>query len=156
VGIRLGNLRLTLATAESCTGGLLADTVTNVAGSSDYFLGGVVAYTAGVKQEVLGVDVELLTRHTAYSGEVALAMACGVRQLLRADIGLGVTGIAGPTGGLPGKPVGLVYIGLAASTEDRVQEHLFHHDRLGNKAAAATAALDLLEAYLRGRDSNFR
>ena len=109
----------TLATAESCTGGLIAHMLTALPGVSPYYPGGVVSYANQAKVELLGVPPALLEAHGAVSPEVAEAMAEGVRQRLGADLGLSVTGIAGPTGGTPAKPVGLVYLGLA--TADRVQ-----------------------------------
>ncbi len=109
--------KATLATAESCTGGLVAHMITSLAGVSPYFLGGVVSYANEAKAELLGVSNELLEAHGAVSPEVAQAMAVGVRQRLGADIGLSTTGIAGPGGGTPEKPVGLVYLGLATANE---------------------------------------
>ena len=103
----------TLAVAESCTGGLVAQRITALAGVSECFPGGVVTYSNDAKQNLLGVPAELLERHGAVSQEVAEAMATGVRDRLGADFGLAITGIAGPTGAVPGKPVGLVYLGLA-------------------------------------------
>jgi nicotinamide-nucleotide amidase len=107
---RSGN---TLATAESCTGGLIARMITRIAGVSPYYPGGVVSYANAAKVELLGVPADLIEAHGAVSAEVAEAMAVGVRRRLGADLGLGVTGVAGPTGGTPLKPVGLVYLGLA-------------------------------------------
>lgn len=109
----------TIATAESCTGGLVARLITAIAGVSPYFPGGVVSYANDAKVELLGVPQELLDAHGAVSAEVAEAMAVGVRNRLKADLGLSITGVAGPTGGSPQKPVGLVYLGLAESS--RVQ-----------------------------------
>jgi nicotinamide-nucleotide amidase len=103
-----------LAVAESCTGGLIAHRLTNAPGSSRYFLGGVVAYANEVKERVLGVRPGTLREDGAVSREAALEMARGVRRLLGADIAISATGIAGPTGGMPEKPVGLVYVALAA------------------------------------------
>ena len=117
---------LTVAVAESCTGGLIAHRLTNVPGSSAYFLGGVVAYANEVKEGVLGVRSETLRRHGAVSQETALEMARGVRRLLGADIALSATGIAGPTGGTPEKPVGLVYVALAAEDCERCERRLWH------------------------------
>ncbi len=141
----------TLAVAESCTGGLLSHRLTNVSGSSDYFLGGVVAYSNTAKQALLGVEASLLKREGAVSEAVAKEMASGVRRLFGAEIGVGITGIAGPTGGTPGKPVGLVYIALAAEGVMRCERHLWPHDRLGNKEASAQRALEMLVEYLEGK-----
>lgn len=153
--VRLGSLlrrrKQTLAVAESCTGGLLSHRLTNVSGSSDYFLGGVVAYSNAAKQALLGVDASLLEREGAVSEAVAKEMASGVRRLFGADIGVGITGIAGPTGGTPEKPVGLVYIALAAEGVVRCERHIWSHDRLGNKEASARRALEMLLEYLEER-----
>jgi PncC family amidohydrolase len=148
VGALLRQRGLTLATAESCTGGLLGHRLTNVPGSSDYYLGGVVSYADAVKRALLGVEPEVLAREGAVSEAVARQMAAGVRRLLHADLGIGITGIAGPTGGTPGKPVGLVYIALAAEGTGRCERHLWPYDRLGNKEASARRALRMLQEYL--------
>ncbi len=116
---QLARTRSTLATAESCTGGLIASLITSVAGVSPYYPGGVISYANEVKSELLGVDPRLIEAHGAVSPEVAEAMAAGVRRRLGTDLGLSVTGVAGPSGGSPQKPVGLVYLGLA--TADRVE-----------------------------------
>lgn len=153
--VRLGPLlrqrKQTLAVAESCTGGLLAHRLTNVSGSSDYFLGGVVAYSNAAKRALLGVAASVLEREGAVSEAVAREMASGVRRLFGADIGVGITGIAGPTGGTPEKPVGLVYIALAAEGVVRCERHIWPHDRLGNKEASAQRALEMLLEYLEER-----
>jgi nicotinamide-nucleotide amidase len=107
-----------IATAESCTGGLLAARLTDLAGSSEYFKGGIVAYSNAVKVEQAGVPAELIERHGAVSQEVAEALANGVRDRLRADVGVGVTGIAGPDGGSEEKPVGLVWVSVALASRD--------------------------------------
>lgn len=138
----------TLAAAESCTGGLLSHRITNVPGSSDYYLGSVTAYANTVKEQLLGVPRDVLETCGAVSRETALAMARGARRLLGADLALSVTGIAGPGGGTPSKPVGLTYIALAAPDGEWVEEHRWTGDRLANKAASASAALALLRWYL--------
>ncbi|GEM_PF-286342 len=157
VGELLRARGLTLAVAESCTGGLVSHRITNVPGSSDYYLGSVTSYANAVKERVLGVPGDVLALRGAVSRETALAMARGVRRLLGADLGLSVTGIAGPGGGTPQKPVGLVYIALAAPDGEWVEEHCWQwgrgvrdgaDERLANKAASAEAALSLLCAYL--------
>ena len=140
---------LTLSLAESCTGGLIAHRITNIPGSSNYFLGGVVAYSNEAKEKILGVPNEILVRYGAVSEETARAMAEGTRRLLASDIALAVTGIAGPTGGTPEKPAGLVYIALAAEEEVRCGRYIWHGDRLQNKAKSAEAALEMLIAYLK-------
>ncbi len=140
--------KLWLAVAESCTGGLVGHRVTNIAGSSAYFKGGVVSYDNAVKQAVLGVPGALIEQHGAVSPEVALAMAAGVKRALQADIGLGITGIAGPDGGTPAKPVGLAYVAIAAPGLERVERCLVEGDRQSNKTSFADAALQLAVDYL--------
>ncbi|MCS7064676.1 MAG: nicotinamide-nucleotide amidohydrolase family protein, partial [Fimbriimonadales bacterium] len=140
-----------LATAESCTGGLLSHRITEVPGSSEVFIGGVVAYSNAVKEQELGVPRAILDQHGAVSEPTARAMAEGVRALLGSYWGIGITGIAGPTGGTPDKPVGLVYIGISDPTGTVVQRHLFLGDRSTIKGRAAQAALVLLRrGILRG------
>ncbi len=150
IGELLTRRGLTLAVAESCTAGLLGHRITSVSGSSAYFEGGVISYSNAAKERLLGVPHQTLIQHGAVSKETALAMASGARRLLGADIALSVTGIAGPTGGTPDKPVGLVYIGLAAEGEEISEKHSWHGDRSENKERSAQAALDLLLKYLEG------
>jgi nicotinamide-nucleotide amidase len=133
-----------LATAESCTGGLVSHRVTEVPGSSDVFVGGIVAYSNAVKQQELGVPQEVLAQYGAVSEPTARAMAEGVRARLGSHWGIGITGIAGPTGGTPEKPVGLVYIGLSDPTGTLVTRHLFLGDRQTVKWRASQVALTLL------------
>ncbi len=152
----LRDKRLTIATAESCTGGLVSHLITNVPGSSDYYRGGVVAYANDVKEEVLHVPRAIIEREGAVSAACARAMAAGVRQLLQSDIGIATTGIAGPTGGTPDKPVGLVYIALATKDNVYHERYIFHEDREGNKAGAADAALRMLRRYVSGARSSER
>lgn len=144
----------TVAVAESSTGGLIGHLLTEVAGSSAAFLGGVVAYHNDVKQRLLGVPPEILEQAGAVSEEAAKAMAEGVRRLLGADIGLAVSGIAGPTGATPTKPVGLHYVALAAEKELLCQRFLWSASRSENKRAAAEAALRLLHRYLEANPSS--
>ncbi len=134
----------TLAVAESCSGGLICHRITNVSGASDYFQGGVVTYSNEAKIELLGVPEETLTAHGAVSGDTAMAMAAGVRDLFHTDLGLSVTGIAGPTGGTPQKPVGTVFIAMAR--KDWVEARLFRFtgDREAVKTQTSDAALDWL------------
>lgn len=134
----------TVAAAESCTGGLLAHKLTNIAGSSAYFERGVVAYSNRAKIEILGVPAEVIEKFGAVSAECAVAMAEGVRKLSGADFGISTTGIAGPTGGTPEKPVGLTYIGFAKAGESYSKRMLFINDRITNKERTVTAALNLL------------
>ena len=149
VGALLVTCGLTLVTAESCTGGLVAHRITDVPGSSAYFLGGFVTYANEAKEGVLGVRHETLLAHGAVSQETALEMARGARQRLGADLGISTTGIAGPAGGTPDKPVGLVYIALSAPGVELCQRHVWQGDRLANKEQSAEAALLLLLSYLR-------
>ena len=135
---------LTVATAESCTGGLVAHLITEVPGSSGYLVGGVVAYSNAVKERELGVPAALLAAHGAVSALVAIAMAEGARDRLRADLGVGVTGVAGPDGGTADKPVGLVYVAVAGHGEPVVRRYLWPGDRAANKRDSAQAALELL------------
>lgn len=148
VGDALRKSGFTLATAESCTGGLVGHRITNVPGSSDYYKGGITAYANDVKSGVLQVAQEILEEKGAVSAECAEAMANGVRTILDSDLGISTTGIAGPTGGTPEKPVGLVYIALATKDYVYHEKHIFHRDRGGNKREAAEAALELLMRYL--------
>ncbi len=135
---------LTVATAESCTGGLIAEAITSVPGSSGYFLGAIVAYADAVKEGALGVPAAVLAAHGAVSAQVALAMASGVRERLGATLAVSVTGVAGPNGGSAAKPVGLTYIGLASKQGSEVRKFVFAADRAGNRNAAAIAALEWL------------
>lgn len=148
IGDVLAERGLTLAVAESCTAGLLGHLITSVSGSSTYFRGGVISYSDEAKERVLGVPHDILVEHGAVSKETAIAMAQGARHLLGTDIALSVTGIAGPTGGTPDKPVGLVYISLAAERVDVWQKHVWQGDRAENKQSSAEAALKLLLKYL--------
>lgn len=146
--IELGRVLLargeTLATAESCTGGLLAGRITDVPGASGYFRGGVVAYSNEAKVTLLGVGRELLGLHGAVSAPCARAMAEGCRVRLGATFALATTGIAGPGGGTADKPVGLVYIALASPKETWVEEHRFSGSRGEVRRLTCDAALDLL------------
>ena len=148
VGRLLRERRLSLCVAESCTGGLLAHRITNVPGSSAYFRGGVIAYANEVKEQLLGVRRETLQRFGAVSQETAQEMAACARRLLGTDISLAITGITGPTGATPQKPVGLAYTALDAEDAKVCHEHLWESDRLGNKEHSAEAALDMLQTYL--------
>jgi len=139
---------LTIAVAESATGGLVSHLITDVPGSSDYFKGSVVAYDNEIKVRVLGVGRETLERYGAVSYQTADEMADGVRKLMNADIGLSTTGIAGPAGATAGKPVGLFYIGISSALGTRSVEHVFSGDRLQNKESAAEAALIMLKEHL--------
>jgi len=141
---------LKLAVAESCTGGLVADRITDTPGSSDYFLGGIVAYAYEAKVALLGVSWDTLRAHGAVSRETVLEMARGALKALAADVAISVSGIAGPGGGLPNKPIGTTWLGLSTASDERAQLALFSGDRRENKALAAEAALGLLLDYLQG------
>lgn len=141
---------LTLATAESCTGGLIAHRLTNIPGSSDYFIGGVAAYAYEAKVALLHVSWDTLRTYGAVSRETVIEMARGVRTVLGADIAVSVSGIAGPGGGLPHKPVGTTWIGLSARDGDWARLFCFAHDRAGNKEDAARSALEFILDYLNG------
>ena len=146
VGERLRHQRRWLAVAESCTGGLLGAALTDVPGSSTYFLGGVISYADRVKVEQLQVPAELLQQYGAVSEAVAAAMASGVRRLLRADIGVSITGVAGPNAE-GSKPVGLTYIGIAA-VESSTHQFQWTGDRWDNRRRSVVAALELLVQVL--------
>jgi nicotinamide-nucleotide amidase len=149
VGRLLKERGLTLAVAESCTGGLIGDRLTNVPGSSNYFLGGVVSYSNEAKQDLLRVPPEVLAQKGAVSPETAGDMARGVRDTFHAALGLAVTGIAGPGGGSPAKPVGTVYIGLATPAGEDVWHYQFCGNRTGIKTLTAETALDRLRRKLK-------
>lgn len=140
----------TLATAESCTGGLMGHAITNVSGSSAYFKGGIISYANEVKQRLLYVPVGLLTAHGAVSREVALQMARGARAALEADVAIAATGVAGPLGGTPAKPVGTVYVAVSSPLGERCEHYVWGNDRLVNKQLSAEAGLRLLLRHLQG------
>ena len=148
IGPLLRQRGATLVSAESCTGGLIGHLITNVSGSSYYYLGGVMAYANTVKQDVLGVRAETLETEGAVSKATALQMARGACRLLGADYGVSVTGIAGPTGATPGKPVGLVYIALVGPDVERCERHVWNGDRVANKMFSARRALEMLIEHL--------
>lgn len=147
-GEALSGRGATLAAAESCTGGMLGAAITAVGGSSAYFRGGVIAYHDDVKQNLLKVRREALEQVGAVSEPVAQQMALGVRAALEADYGIGVTGIAGPTGGTPEKPVGLVFICVSSDAGDIVSRFQFGGSRDDVRRAAVAAALSMLEQKL--------
>ena len=140
---------LTLATAESCTGGLVAHTVTEVAGSSGYLRGGIVAYADEAKERLLDVPRDVLDAHGAVSAQVARAMADGAAARFTTDVSVAVTGVAGPGGGSPAKPVGLTYVAVTAPSTNEVRRFLWTGDRAANKRASAGAALRLLLEVVR-------
>ncbi|GAP10034.1 competence/damage-inducible protein CinA C-terminal domain [Bellilinea caldifistulae] len=148
--------RLKLVVAESCTGGLLGHLITNVPGCSEYFLGGITAYSYEAKQLLLGVQPETLTRYGAVSRNTVLEMAQGVRRAFAAQVaeeslvGVAISGIAGPGGAQPGKPVGLVWIGLSAAEGGWAADFYGRGSREENKAFSARCAMQALKAYLEG------
>ena len=148
IGAILRKKKLTVATAESCTGGKLGDWITEVPGSSDYYLGGVVSYSNDAKTRLLGVDKRTLQSKGAVSQEVAVQMADGARKGLGANIGIGITGIAGPTGQTPAKPVGLVYIAVSSSKGSVCVENRFKGARSAVKIQSAEKALELLKEFV--------
>ena len=141
---RLSALNKTIATAESCTGGLIAHRLTNIPGISDHFIGGLVAYSNAVKVSLLGVSEDALIAHGAVSDIVARQMAQGARARFGADVAVGVTGIAGPGGGTPEKPVGLVYIAVATDAQTVVSCNVFEGNREQIKHQSAETALTML------------
>jgi PncC family amidohydrolase len=148
IGQLLNQQHLTLATAESCTGGLIGHRLTEVPGSSDYFRGGIIAYSNEIKERVLGVSHATLESYGAVSAETAIEMARGARRVLQTDLAVSVTGIAGPGGGTADKPIGLTYIALAAASYERVERFVWNADRSVNKWASSEAALQLVIDYL--------
>jgi PncC family amidohydrolase len=151
IGSLLHDREWKLALAESCTGGLVGNRITDIPGSSEYFLGGVVAYSYKAKVDLLGVSWETLNSTGAVSRETVIEMARGARTAMNADIAVSVSGIAGPGGGTPEKPVGTTWIGLAAKDGEWARVFQFSGDRVPNKAQAAEAALQMLLDYLQGR-----
>lgn len=148
VGYLLRGDKKTLAVAESCTGGLMGHRITNVPGSSDYFIQGVIAYSNEAKKGLLDVPSDLIEKHGAVSYQVAQAMAQEVRKKAQADLGVGITGIAGPTGGTPEKPVGLVYVALAWDEGCEVTKNLFLGKREAIKFQSSQKALDMIRRHL--------
>ncbi len=144
IGRILKKRGLTLSVAESCTGGLLSNTITNVPGSSKYFLGGVVAYSNDVKMEVLGVRARTLRMFGAVSRQAAEEMAVGVKKRLKSGVSISITGIAGPGGGSPRKPVGTVFIGISAGKKVVVRKFSFKGTRLSIKKKSSLGALSML------------
>ncbi len=145
---QLGRLLLkhkkTISTAESCTGGMIAKVITDIPGSSRYFIGGVVSYSNEVKIKVLRVSKKLIEKHGAVSKEVAQAMVRGIQRLMYTDCAIAVTGIAGPDGGTAKKPVGLVYIAVANSKDIEVKRFIFQKDRDGNRKETTNTAIGML------------
>jgi PncC family amidohydrolase len=145
---------LWVASAESCTGGLIAHTITQVAGSSGYFRGAIVAYANEAKTDVLGVDGALIEGHGAVSAQVARAMAVAARERFGVSLAVSATGVAGPGGGSDEKPVGLTYLGVADAAGVEVTRHRWDLDRAGNKVASTRAALELLLRRVEATDAS--
>jgi PncC family amidohydrolase len=153
VGQLLHQHGLKLVLAESCSGGLLGSRITDVPGSSEYFLASVVAYSYEAKADLLGVSWDTLNTKGAVSRETVLEMARGVRNLMKADIAISVSGIAGPGGGTPEKPVGTTWIGFVAEDGEWAQIFQFSGDREANKVSSVDAALRILLDYLQRKQS---
>jgi PncC family amidohydrolase len=151
IGKMLLERSLTVGLAESCTGGLVASRITNVPGSSAYFVAGLVTYSNKAKTKFLSVPDKIIARHGAVSKAVAERMAKGVRAAAGVDIGLSVTGVAGPTGGSPEKPVGTVFMALAIKEKTFIRKFLFSGDRREVRRRSSEEALTMLLDYLEGR-----
>lgn len=139
--------RWTISAAESCTGGLFMGALTEISGSSAIVSGGVVCYSNDIKEEWVGVSAETLKQHGAVSEQTARELAQGIRERMKSTLGIGITGIAGPGGGTPDKPVGLVYIGLATPDGVEVQRCEFDQNRAGNRALSVEQALQMVVRY---------
>src|SRR4029078_13627354 len=150
VGERSSARGLRIATVESCTGGLVGHLITEIPGSSAYYVGGYVTYSDRQKRDAVGVGGEVLAAHGAVSAQVAMAMAIGGRTRTGADLAVAVTGIAGPDGGTPQKPVGLTYVAVADAVGTEVRRFLWDGDRSDNKRRSAAGALQLLVERLEG------
>ncbi len=144
LGESCGALGLRIATVESCTGGLVGHLITEIPGSSGYYVGGFVTYSDELKRGSVGVPAEVLAAHGAVSAQTAMAMATGGRERTGADLAVSVTGIAGPDGGTPSKPIGLTYVAVADAVGLAVKRYVWTGDRADNKRSSAGAALELL------------
>ncbi|MFN3491471.1 MAG: CinA family protein [Anaerolineales bacterium] len=153
--LRVGNLlrqkKLTLATAESCTGGLIAHLITNIPGSSEYFLGGIVCYSNEAKANLLNVSWNTLNSKGAVSKETVIEMALGAKEKLKADIAVSVSGIAGPGGGTLDKPVGTTWVGLATPSQVEARRFIWNGNREENKKLSSQAALQFILDYFEGK-----
>lgn len=148
IAVLMKKYRLTLAVAESCTGGLVSNKITDVPGSSEYFRGGIIAYSNDLKEQMLDVPQKILKKFGAVSKETAAAMARGARKNANADIGIAITGIAGPTGGSRLKPVGTVFIAVSDKKSEECRSFLFKGKRQAIKLAASNNALKMLKEFL--------
>jgi len=149
VGEILRNKKLTLSAAESCTGGRIGDKITNIPGSSDYFLGSMVTYSNEAKLALLEVKIESLKAYGAVSEQIAKEMGLGSRKVFGSDIGISTTGIAGPSGGSKEKPVGLVWFAVTDGKATKTDSVVFSGDRLDVKESAANHAIEMIIAFLR-------
>jgi PncC family amidohydrolase len=157
LGAALRSAGWRIATAESSTGGLIGHAITMIPGSSDYYPGGVISYSNTAKQVELGIAAELIAEDGAVSAGVATAMAEGVRQRFGTELGVSVTGVAGPEGGSEGKPIGTHWVAVSLRGHPpRAEHHLFAHDREGNKAAAALVAMELALAEVQAATTSGR
>ncbi len=150
IGTLLREKGYTISTAESCTGGLVGDLITSIPGSSDYFQGGIIAYSDRIKRGLLSIPEEILRKYGAVSTEVAKDMAIEVRELMKTDVGISTTGIAGPSGGTPQKPVGMVALAVDIKGKITTNIEYFEPPRERIKIRAATALLKLLKDNLKG------
>ena len=148
IALILKKLKLTIAVGESCTGGLLCHTITNIPGSSGYFRGGIVAYNNDLKRQLLDVPEEIIKKSGPASKKTAMAMARGTKKKLGCDIGIALTGIAGPAGGTRTKPVGTVFIAISGRTKENNRRFLFKGTRQGIKLKASNKALEMLKFFL--------
>jgi PncC family amidohydrolase len=155
LGVALRSKKLTLAVAESCTGGMVGAAITAIAGSSRYYTGGAIAYDNNIKKRVLGVPERILKNYGAVSAETVIAMAQGAQKLLRADCAIAVSGVAGPGGGTKEKPVGLVFIGIAVKKRVRAFEERFAGGREQVREQAVNRALELMAGALGPRDLTY-
>ena len=156
VGKLLKTKKLTVAVAESCTGGMLGEMITRIPGSSEYFQGGVISYSAQIKEELLKVPPEVIKKYGEVSKEVAQLMAEGVRRYCHSDIGISITGIAGPGGATEKKKVGLVYMALADGKKTITQKHQLFGNRQLIRLRSARRALNMLRMYLMGTHPIFQ
>ena len=144
------NNSLTISVAESCTGGLIGHLITSIPGSSAYFMGGIISYSNQAKRDLLGVSPDTLEQFGAVSEQTAKEMAMGVKERFKSDVGLSVTGIAGPDGGSIEKPVGTVYMGVSIDMENFSIKYLFKGSRAEIKQQTAETALENIQRYLNG------
>lgn len=148
VSKKLRKKHLSIATAESCTGGLLSNILTNISGSSEYFQMGIISYSNLSKINLLNIQADIIKKYGAVSKQTAKAMAIGIREKAKVAIGISTTGIAGPTGGTKEKPVGLVYIGIVDDKKHVIKKFLFSGNRIQNKESTCNQALKMLNDFI--------